>query len=130
MKRACLLYSFVILFSVTILGNVRAETVPFSFAFISPVQTSQTIDSVKGFRFNYISGINNDVTGFDIGFLNLVDGDQMGIQLGFYNRSFKSTGIQIGFMNKTEYLTGLQIGILNIHVEGDRRFFPIINFAF
>jgi len=108
----------------------QAKTVPYQLSFIAPFQTSQTTDSIKGIRYNFISGINNDVSGFDFGFINIVEGDQKGLQLGIYNSSFKTSGLQIGFVNKAEYLNGLQIGILNFHNEGNLRFFPIVNFSF
>lgn len=130
MKRACLLFSFVILFHMTISGYAAAETVPYQLSFISPIQTSPTNYSVKGIRFSFISAINNDVSGLDIGFINIAEGNQTGLQIGFYNSSFKSSGLQIGLINKTEYLNGLQIGILNFHREGDFKFLPILNFSF
>ena len=121
----CTLFSGVILCS-----RSDAKTVPYQLSLIAPIQTSPTIDSVKGLRYNFIMGINNDVTGFDIGMINIVEGDHVGIQIGIYNSSFKTSGLQIGFINKTEYLNGLQIGFLNFHREGKFRLLPVINFSF
>ena len=119
-----------LLCSVIVGGSAHAKTVPYQASFISPMQTSSTLDSVKGIRYNFISGINNNVSGFDFGMFNIVEGDQVGLQIGIYNSSFKTSGLQIGFINKTEYLNGLQIGFLNFHREGKFRLLPVINFSF
>ena len=116
--------------SVLVGGSAHAKTVPYQASFISPIQTSSTLDSVKGIRYNFISGINNNVSGLDFGMINIVEGDQVGLQIGIYNSTFKTSGLQIGFINKTEYLNGLQIGILNFHNEGNLKFLPVINFSF
>jgi len=131
MKKFLLIIVCTALFNGLILSRcVHAKTVPYQLSLIAPVQTSSTLDSVKGIRYNFISGINRNVSGLDIGMINIVDGDQTGVQIGIYNSSFKSSGLQIGLINKTEYLNGLQIGILNFHGEGNFRLLPIINFSF
>jgi len=130
MRKTCLLFSFVVLFSMVILSNACAKTVPYQLSLISPMQTSPTTNSIKGIRFNFISGINKDVSGLDFGLFNIAEGHQTGLQIGIYNSSFKTSGLQIGFINKTEYLNGLQIGILNFHGEGDLWLLPIVNFSF
>jgi len=126
---------FVILFAVLFNGavlssSIHAETVPYQLSLFAPIQTSSTLDSVKGIRYNFISGINRDVSGFDFGLFNIAEGNQTGLQIGIYNSSFKTSGLQIGFINKAEYLNGLQIGILNFHNEGNFKLLPIVNFAF
>jgi len=131
MKKFLFIILWSVLFNGAILGSsTHAKTVPYQLSLIAPLQTSSTLDSVKGIRFNFISGINDNVSGFDFGLFNIVDGNQTGLQIGVYNSSFKTSGLQIGFINRTEYLNGLQIGILNFHNEGDLRFLPIINFSF
>jgi len=130
MKRTCLLFSLIAVLPIVFLDPAGAETVPYSVSLLSPMQTSSTIDSVRGARFNIISGVNKGVSGLDIGLFNIAQGDQKGLQFGIYNRSFKTSGVQIGFVNKTEYLNGLQVGILNFHGEGNFRILPIVNFSF
>jgi len=131
MKKFLFVIVCTILFNGVILGSsTHAKTVPYQLSLIAPVQTSSTLDSVKGIRYNFISGINSDVSGLDFGLFNIVDGNQTGLQIGIYNSSFKSSGLQIGLVNKTEYLNGLQIGILNFHGEGNFRLLPVINFSF
>ena len=131
MKKFLFIILCAMLFNGVILSKcAHAKIVPYQLSFIAPVQTSSTLDSVKGIRYNFISGINNDVSGFDFGMINIVEGNQTGLQIGIYNSSFKTSGLQIGFINRTEYLNGLQIGILNFHSEGDFRFLPIVNFSF
>jgi len=128
-------FLFIVLWSVLFNGVIlskctHAKTVPYQLSFIAPMQTSSTLDSVKGIRYNFISGINSDVSGFDFGLFNIVDGNQTGLQIGIYNSSFKTSGLQIGVINRTEYLNGIQIGFLNFHGEGNFRLLPVINFSF
>jgi len=131
MKKFLFIILCTVLFNGVILDRcAHAETVPYQLSLFAPLQTSSTLDSIKGVRYNFISGINNNVSGFDFGLFNIVEGNQTGLQIGFYNSSFKTSGLQIGFINRTEYLNGLQIGILNFHGEGDFRLLPIINFSF
>jgi hypothetical protein len=40
------------------------------------------------------------------------------------------SGLQLGIINRTDWLDGVQIGLINIHAEGERSFFPLVNFAF
>jgi len=131
MKKFLFIILCIVLFNGVILSScTHAKTVPYQLSLIAPIQTSSTLDSVKGIRYNFISGTNNNVSGFDFGLFNIVDGNQTGLQIGIYNSSFKTSGLQIGFINKTEYLNGLQIGILNFHNEGNLKFLPVINFSF
>lgn len=129
MKKLCLIILAVFLLNVSALNYAYAD-VPYQVAVCYPVQVVNERESVKGIRYNFIYGVNNDVSGLDFGLVNQVDGVQKGLQLGFFNKSFKTNGVQIGFFNKTEYLNGIQIGLLNFHTEGDRKIFPIINYAF
>ena len=129
------LYLFMVVMGVmvtSIVSDARADTVPYQLALIHPLQTSNSIHSVKGWRLNIFYGVNQNVSGLDVGLVNQVEGDQKGVQIGLFNTSFKSSGIQIGLFNRTEYLNGLQIGILNMHGMGDQffRILPGINFSF
>ncbi len=131
MKKFLFIIVCAVLFNGVILCRcTHAETVPYQLSLFAPLQTSSTLDSIKGIRYNFISGINNNVSGFDFGLINIAEGKQTGLQIGVYNSSFKTSGVQIGFINKTEYLNGLQIGILNFHNEGNLRLLPIVNFSF
>jgi len=131
MKKFLFIVLCTALFNGVILGSdTHAKTVPYQLSLFAPIQTSSTLDSVKGIRYNFISGVNNDVSGIDFGLFNIADGNLTGLQIGIYNSSFKTSGLQIGFINRTEYLNGLQIGILNFHSEGDFRLLPVINFSF
>ena len=131
MKKLLFIILCTVVFIGAFLGSItHAKTVPYQLSLYAPLQTSSTLDSIKGVRFNFISGINNNVSGFDFGIINIVEGDQIGLQIGIYNSSFKTSGLQIGFINRTEFLNGLQIGILNFHNEGNLTLLPIVNFSF
>ena len=129
MKKPYFIILTTLMLSIPAFDCAHAE-VPYQLAILYPVQVVSKSEDVKGIRCNLIYGVNNDVSGLDFGAINQVDGIQKGLQVGFFNNNFKTSGVQIGLVNKTEYLNGLQIGFFNIHVEGDRKFFPIVNFSF
>lgn len=110
-------------------GSAHADAFV-SVSVINPIQIVNKAEDVKGLRLNLIYGVNNDVSGIDLGLINKSTGEQRGIQLGLYNSTFDFYGLQVGLINKTDWLDGVQIGLINIHAEGERSFFPIVNFSF
>ncbi|MDP8213222.1 MAG: hypothetical protein P9X22_08060 [Candidatus Zapsychrus exili] len=110
-------------------GKANADA-PIQLSLVNPIQIVHEGEDVKGVRFNVIYGVNDDVSGIDIGLINKSKGYQKGIQLGIYNSTLDFSGLQLGLINRTDWLDGIQIGLINIHAEGERNFFPIINFAF
>ena len=103
---------------------------PLQVAVFEPVQLVDELKDVKGVRLNLIYGVNHNVSGLDLGLFNKTDSEQRGVQLGIYNSTFDVRGLQVGLVNKTDWLDGVQIGLINIHVEGERSFFPLVNFSF
>lgn len=129
MKKTYLFLTVFLLLPLFMTADARADQ-PYQISLIYPFQIVDRTEAITGFRFNFVYGINDDITGLDVGGFNRIDGVQKGLQLGFLNKSFKTKGLQIGLFNYTEYLEGIQIGILNIHNEGDMRIMPGINFKF
>ena len=62
--------------------------------------------------------------------VNRTEGVQKGLKVGFYNSSYDFNGLQIGIINEADWLNGVQIGLINVHKNGERDFFPIVNFSF
>ncbi|MFH0754753.1 MAG: hypothetical protein V2A70_09315 [Candidatus Omnitrophota bacterium] len=120
---------FFFMISVTIFLD-KASAAPLQVAVINPVQLVDSYDDVKGLRLDLIYGDNFNVTGIDIGLINKVESRQKGLQIGLYNNAGESSGLQIGLVNRARWLEGVQIGLINIHEQGKRKFFPIVNFSF
>ena len=128
--RKILVVSFALsIIGILLTGKAYADA-PVQLSLVNPVQIVNEYEDVKGVRFNLIYGVNDDVSGIDLGLINKTGGDQKGIQLGIYNSTFEFSGLQLGIINRTDWLNGVQIGLINIHAEGARSFFPIVNFAF
>lgn len=74
--------------------------------------------SVKGVRFNFVYGVNENLTGFDFGLIlpvNIIKNEMKGFQLGLYNSVKKGKGVQWGVVNysKSEFV-GWQNGAVNV----------------
>ena len=130
MKRKLIVMPLVLLIICFLSAGTAQADGPVSISVFNPVQIINEYENVKGVRLNLIYGVNYDVSGLDLGLVNKVDGDQKGVQVGIYNSAAECTGVQIGLINRTEWLNGVQIGLINIHVEGERSFFPLVNFSF
>ena len=109
-------------------SNVMAEspTKPIQISLWPTIQMHDSETSIKGFRFNLLYGVNQDVSGIDIGpinrvkgnmkglhcgLVNLVGGDLSGCQVGIANSAQKTKGIQCGLINHAVSMTGIQIGL-------------------
>ena len=85
----------------------------FQIALFKPYQLHKPDVSIRGFRWNVLYGVNQDVSGFDMGIVNMVTGDFKGLQTGFYNGVQKAGGAQIGVLNTSQETRGIQIGVFN-----------------
>lgn len=83
-------------------------------ALFKPYQIHKPEISIRGFRWNVLYGLNENVSGLDMGIVNRVNDEFKGIQLGFYNEAQKAGGLQMGILNTAaQEARGLQLGIIN-----------------
>jgi hypothetical protein len=141
-----LVYVMVVLL---LLGSTQvfaAGTKPVQVALFNPVQIFKEDTSIKGFRLNFIYGVNANLEGLDLGLVNQINGNVKGVQVsavnmskgdvsvfqwGFYNYAGKMKGLQLGVVNNTGRLEGLQIGLVNINGSKDPFYIlPFVNFSF
>jgi len=73
MRNQCFIILIVLLFNISASNYAQAEE-PYQFAFIYPVQFVNERESIKGIRWNFIYGVNEDVSGLDFGVINQVNG--------------------------------------------------------
>ncbi len=95
MRKSILITVFTLL-SLTILFS-QPDPQPFQISLWNNVQIVPQEMSVKGFRWNVISGKNENMTGFDMGIVNKTNGFQKGAQFGIYNQTaYEFTGFRAG----------------------------------
>jgi len=119
--------SIVLIFLVPLAApEARAEgSAPAQLAIWNPLQIVESEDSVSGFRYSLLWGVNQEVTGLDLATVAAkTAGDVCGVQaaLGFSYIGGDFVGVQpFGLWNQIERkMTGLQVGGLNIAHGGIR----------
>lgn len=118
---------------------------PAQFAFLEPWQVFDKEESIGGFRFNLLYGVNKNVTGLDFGLVNKATGDVSGIQVGGVNfvegdfTGWQSSvanftegdfvGLQTGFFNSAgKKMGGVQVGFYNVAGNLDGLQVGLLNF--
>jgi len=85
------------------------ETKPIQLSLWDPVQIHKNTTSVKGFRFNLLYGVNDNMTGVDIGLVNRTTGRLAAFQIGFVGMTGELRGWQLNLVNISNGATaGLQ----------------------
>ncbi|MFP4164255.1 MAG: CsgG/HfaB family protein [Chitinispirillaceae bacterium] len=132
---------------------------PIQLSFVPPIALVSSDRDIFGFRYNFVLGINQNVTGLDVGLINKVNGTMLGLQCGVINiaqtcngfqygtiskaESSESilqisvlnvsggiTGLQIGLINVCDHIKGMQVGLINVIKNGSGpSFCPILNFG-
>ena len=93
----------------------RAEgSTPFQISLFHPYQWHPADESVDGFRWDIIYGVNEDIQGIDLGMVNNAHGDAHGLEIGVFNRVNKDFGgVELGFVNEVKGdFKGVQLGVI------------------